>query len=105
MDLAILGATLGLTENEFKDLVRVFLDSAVLDLQTFRLACQEGDSEKAAASAHSLKGASGNLGFSDIHELAKKAEAETKNNMLDACETIASKIQDKIDQIKQSIQG
>lgn len=102
MDLRELGSKLGVDENEFKELVILFLDSATSDIQKFRSACQKGDGETAEASAHSLKGSSGNLGFLDIHELAKKAETDSKNSDFDECETISSMIEEKIEQIKKS---
>ncbi|MBW2220710.1 MAG: Hpt domain-containing protein, partial [Deltaproteobacteria bacterium] len=71
-------------------------------IQKIRSACQKGDGETAAASAHSLKGASGNLGFLDIHELAKKAETDSGNSNFDECETVSSMIEEKLEQIKKS---
>ena len=102
MDLRELGSKLGLDENEFKELVIFFLDSATSDIQKFRSACQKGDGAAAEASAHSLKGAAGNLGFLDIYELSKKAETDSRNSNFDECETVSSMIEEKIEQIKKS---
>jgi len=98
-----MGAKLGLEENEFRELVTFFIDSAILDIQKYRDACKKGDGEKASASAHSLKGSSGNLGFLDIHELAKKAETNSRNNNSENCETVSSMIESKIEEIKKNL--
>ena len=103
MDFKEMGAKLGLEENEFRELVTFFIDNAVSDIYKFKDACQQGDGEKASASAHSLKGSSGNLGFSDIHELAKKAEKDSGNNDFENYETVASMIENKIEEIKKNL--
>jgi histidine phosphotransfer protein HptB len=103
MDFQEMGARLGLEENEFRELVLFFIDNAVSDIHKFRDACQKGDGEKASASAHSLKGSSGNLGFLEIHELAKKAETDSRNNDFQNCENVSSVIESKIEEIKKNI--
>lgn len=103
MDFQKMAAKLGLEENEFRELVTFFIDNAVLDIRKYRDACKKGDGEKASASAHSLKGSSGNLGFLDIYELAKKAEADSGNNDLENCETVSSMIESEIEKIKKNL--
>ena len=103
MDFKEMGAKLGLEEYEFKELVIFFVDNAISDTCEFKEACRKGDGEKASASAHSLKGSSGNLGFVDIHELAKRAETDSKNNDFENCETLSSMIESKIKEIKNNL--
>ena len=103
MDFKEMAARLGLEEHEFKELVIFFIDNAVSDLCKFKNACQKGDGENAAAAAHSLKGSSGNLGFLDIHDAAKKAETDSKNNDFGSCETVCSIIESKIEGIKKNL--
>ena len=81
MDLEDLGSKLGLDIDEFRVLAKMFVEKAVIDIKQYRKSCIESDGETAAGSAHSLKGSSANLGFSEIHDLARKAEADSKTRM------------------------
>ena len=83
MDIKAAADSLGLDEEEFSEIVELFIDTAQSDIDNLSEGCKNGDTEKAANAAHSLKGASGTLGFMDIYEIAKKAEEDAKNNDLD----------------------
>lgn len=103
MDFNEMAAKLGLEEHEFKELVTFFIDNAISDMSKFKDACKQEDGENASTSAHSLKGSSGNLGFSDIHELAQKAEKDAENHDFESCKTVASMIEEKIEEIKKNL--
>lgn len=83
MDIKAAAESLGLNEEEFSEIVELFIDTAESDIDSLREGFKSGDTERAANAAHSLKGASGTLGFMDIYEIAKKAEEHAKNNDLD----------------------
>ena len=82
MNFVKLAEDLGLEEEEYLELIELFLESGTSDLNQLQAAIEEGDAEKAARAAHSLKGASGNLGLMELHELAKTIEAGVRNNRL-----------------------
>ena len=103
MNFKEMAAKLGLETHEFKELVSFFIDNAISDISKFKDACRQGDGEKASTSAHSLKGSSGNLGFSDIHELAKQAEKDSGNNDFESCKTVVSMIEEKIEEINKNL--
>lgn len=92
MDIKAAAAGLGLDEDEFAEIVELFIDTAQSDIDKLREGFESGDAEKAANAAHSLKGASGTLGFIDISEIAKKAEEDAKNNDLDKLADSVSKL-------------
>ncbi|MDM8554631.1 Hpt domain-containing protein [Desulfococcaceae bacterium HSG7] len=83
MDMKAAADSLGLDEEEFSEIVELFIDTAQSDIDKLKEGFDNGDTEKAANASHSLKGASGTLGFMDIYEIAKKAEEEAKDNDLD----------------------
>ncbi len=83
MDIKAAAEGLGLEEDEFGEIVELFLDTAKSDIDKLKEGFESGDAEKAANAAHSLKGASGTLGFMEISEIAKKAEEDAKNNDID----------------------
>jgi len=94
MDFKLLSANLGLDMSEFIELVELFLSTARQDLQTLSAGYQAGDTETIGESAHSLKGSSGNLGFTGLSAFAKKAEDKGDENDL----TGFTEILDAIDQ-------
>ncbi len=83
MDIKAAAAGLGLDEDEFSEIVELFIDTAKSDIDKLQEGYEKGDAEMAANAAHSLKGASGTLGFMDIADIAKKAEEDANNNDLD----------------------
>ena len=82
MNFTKLAEDLGLEEEEYLELIELFIESGTSDLNQLQTAIDEGDAEKAARAAHSLKGASGNLGLMELYEVAKTLEADASNNRL-----------------------
>lgn len=83
MNIKELAENLGLEEDEYLEILELFLDTGMVDIDKLRSAIEEGNAEEAAQAAHSLKGASGSLGLMEIYDLAMKSEEEARNNSLD----------------------
>ncbi|MCJ7683683.1 MAG: Hpt domain-containing protein [Desulfobacteraceae bacterium] len=83
MNIKELSENLGLEEDEYLELMELFIDTGMVDIEKLRSAIEEGNAEEAAHAAHSLKGASGSLGLMEIYNLAMKSEKEALNNSLD----------------------
>lgn len=81
MNLKALGESLGLDEDEFIEIVEIFIDSALQDLKKLNDAFSSENYLAASEAAHSLKGSAANLGFMDIAGIASKLEkdAQKKN--------------------------
>lgn len=88
MDVKELADELGLEKDEYLELVELFVEKSITDLDELQSAVGAENAEKAASAAHSIKGAAGNLGFMALYEEAKKIEAQALLGSLD--ETIAS---------------
>ena len=82
MDIKKLSDIHGLTVEEFSEIVDVFIITAKKDIEKMRVAADTGDAVLAGEAAHSLKGAAGNLGFTEMSEMAKLAEMDAENNEL-----------------------
>lgn len=83
MNIKELAENLGLEEDEYLEILELFLDTGMVDIDKLRSAIEEGNAEEAAQAAHSLKGASGSLGLRKIYDLAMKSEEAARNNSLD----------------------
>jgi histidine phosphotransfer protein HptB len=91
MKMREMAENIGLDEQDFLELAGLFLDTSRGDLKQLKAASLSEDYPKVVSSAHSIKGASANLGFMDIYGIVKEVEAQAKNNSLDgAAEAIAS---------------
>ena len=105
MDIKSLADNLGLDEDEYLELVDLLVDTGMVDLSNMESAVRLGDSDAAARAAHSIKGASGNLGIMDIYELAKAVEAELRNNNLAAIEGELKEIREKLETLAKLVKG
>jgi HPt (histidine-containing phosphotransfer) domain-containing protein len=56
-------------------------------------------------SAHSLKGASANLGFTEIYEIAKRVEADARVQKLDGADEAIGEIAQKLTSISAALEG
>lgn len=88
---------LGLSAEEMAELVALFVDSCRKDLEQMSAALTAEDARGVSESAHSIKGASGNMRFERVYEIAKVIEEDARQRSLD-------NIQARIDQIRISIE-
>jgi HPt (histidine-containing phosphotransfer) domain-containing protein len=82
MDFKAMGADLGLEEDEFRELVDLFMETGRSDYDSLKAALEGGDYDAATRYAHTLAGASGNLGLMDLHAAAKRIERATVEKQL-----------------------
>jgi len=83
MNLKELANHLEMEEEEFLELIELFLDTSTSDLKDLQSAVEKGEGLNAVKAAHSIKGAAANLGMAEIYELTKKIETEARGNQLD----------------------
>ncbi|MCG8639324.1 MAG: Hpt domain-containing protein [Desulfobacterales bacterium] len=83
MDFKALGSRLGIDEEDFMELVELFITTTLDDIEKIRQGLTDNNPVDAAAAAHSIKGAAGNLGLDDIYSLSKKMEEQAKSGSLD----------------------
>lgn len=83
MDFKAMGANLGLDEDEFRELIDLFMETGKGDYDSLLAALACGDGATAAQHAHTLSGASGNLGLMDLHVAAKSIEQAANDNKLE----------------------
>lgn len=99
MDLKSLAKNLELDEDEFLELVSLFLKTSSSDLDKLRAALEKGDGQKMAEFAHSIKGAAVTLGLTEIFEYAKKLETNVLANDLNGVAKWVRSIQEEFDRI------
>ncbi len=89
MNFKELAGNLGLRENEYMELIDLFIEVGMSDLEKLQLAIDGGNTEEAVDAAHSVKGAAGNLGIMDFYESAAKIEKDAREgNLQSLTETV-----------------
>jgi len=95
MELEKLAERLGLDVEDIKELLELYVETTTSDLAQLKGAIETKDDELAHAKAHSIKGASGNLGLDEMYELAKEIDDLARVNFLDGLEDMVQVLQEK----------
>ncbi|MBI5552006.1 MAG: Hpt domain-containing protein [Desulfobacterales bacterium] len=82
MNIKELSENLGLEEDEYRELIDLFIASGGGDFQKIVAGMAAGDADQVMRAAHTIKGAAGNLGLVDVSAAAKVIEARAMNNQL-----------------------
>ena len=88
MEAKKLAENLGLEEEKFAELFGLYKETTSSDLKELKHAISSGDAEKAHEKAHSIKGASGNLGLDELYETAKAIHDRARVNSLGELESM-----------------
>jgi len=96
MDFNDLALRLGIDEEEFKELVELFITTTCSDIKKIKNSISDHTLADAAAASHSIKGAAGNLGFDEIFSLAGQMEMQAKGGSLDNFDVYVRDLEKKV---------
>lgn len=96
MNFTKMSIKLGLEEDEYIELVELFIETSKSDLKNLQFAINNKNIEMIAGIAHSLKGATMNLGLDDFLELAKTIEKTARDGELEETAKTAEIFQEKL---------
>jgi HPt (histidine-containing phosphotransfer) domain-containing protein len=105
MNFKALGEKIGLEEDEYRELVELFLETGKLDYERLKTAFDGDDAQQVARSAHTINGAAGNMGIMNVHEVAKRIELAAGENRLDSVSADVDSLKGLFDKIGQFISG
>lgn len=105
MNFKELGANLGLEEDEYRELIELFVRSGGADFENLLAGLAAGDADKVMRSAHTIKGASGNLGLADVSAVAKTIEESAMDNRLDHLESSVQTLKSQFEIIQSFVAG
>ncbi|HUL30470.1 MAG TPA: Hpt domain-containing protein [Thermodesulfobacteriota bacterium] len=103
MDLKQLAARLELEEDEFLEMMNLFVEVTESDLRKLQSAMEREELQEAVFAAHSIKGAAANLGLTGISEKAKRAEAALRGRQLDEAREAVRGIQEKLFEVTRDL--
>jgi HPt (histidine-containing phosphotransfer) domain-containing protein len=104
LNLKELANHLKLEENQFLELTDLFLKTAFTELRNLESALEDNDPATAERMAHSIKGAAGILGFTEIQEVAKKLEVAVRERRFTDIKGTILMIREKFDRIAEALQ-
>jgi HPt (histidine-containing phosphotransfer) domain-containing protein len=83
MNLKELGENLGLEEDEYRELIELFISTGSAEFQRLQTALSASDFDQMVRSSHTIKGAAANLGLLDVQNVAGNIEKTASANSLD----------------------
>ena len=105
MDLKKLSEKVGLEEDEYIELLELFIEISTVDIIKLENAVGTENAEEAEKVAHSLKGASASLGLTEIAEIARLIENRASKKSIYESITLVASIKEKIKTIEQFMSG
>jgi len=103
MDFKELSSNLGIDEEDFIELVELLIDTTQDDIDKIKESLSNADAQGASMAAHSIKGASGNLGFMSLSESAKEMEMTAKEGNLDNFEPLLAKTEEELQSVRDKL--
>jgi HPt (histidine-containing phosphotransfer) domain-containing protein len=105
MNIKEISETLGLEEEEYLELIELFIDTGVAEFDRLKSAFSGLDFEQMVSIAHMLKGAASNLGLTDVQSAAsnieQRASAQTQDGLGEAMQTLGQQFKN----IEQIVRG
>ncbi len=105
MNFKELAEKIGLDEEDYRELVELFIDTGRTDYDQLKTAFAGSDNEQVARSAHTISGASGNLGLMNVHELAKRIELAANDQKLDSVSGDVESLEKMFDELNTFVNG
>lgn len=99
MNIKELAENLGLEEDEYLELLELFIDTGTADFQKIESGLASGDADQVMRSAHTIKGAAGNLGLMEVSDAAKIIEENASNNHLEGLDQAVSALRTHFESI------
>ncbi len=103
MNFSELAENVSLDEDEFLELVQLFVETSASDLERLQSAIDGRHAQQAVEAAHSLKGAAANLGFTEIYDLDRAMEEKARQSSLEGASEAFKAIRDRYDQIAEAL--
>jgi len=100
MNFKEIGERIGLDEDEYIEMIELFVESGGEDLQKLEAAIKEADAEKAHEASHSIKGSSGSLMLDAIYEIAKSMDDILRIGKFDNVKEMLNKLKGEYETIK-----
>jgi histidine phosphotransfer protein HptB len=100
MDFKAMAQSMGLEEDEFIEVLALFVEVSESDLLNMATGLKNEDAKSVSNSAHSIKGAALNLGLTGIANIAQSVEMKAREDNLQGVSEATHVIREKLDEIQ-----
>jgi len=105
MNFQELAENLGLEVDEYRELIELFIDTGSADFQKIQEALAGRNTDQIMRSAHTIKGAAGNLGLMDVSATAKTIEDNASGDRIDDLGQVVQLLKSQIEAIEAFVHG
>ncbi len=105
MNFQELAENIGLEIDEYRELIELFIDTGTADFKKIQEALAGHNADQIVLSAHTIKGAAGNLGLMDVSATARTIEDNASKNRLDQLPQAVRLLKSQIDIIVGFVHG
>ena len=99
MNIKELSETIGLEEHEYLEMIEMLVETGTADLNRLQSAIDEENVQGVVEAAHSIKGASVNLGLLEVYEIAREIEDKALNDRLEGITESVQVLKKKLEMI------
>ena len=99
MNSKAIAQSMGLEEDEFLEVLAIFVEVSASDLLNIEAGIKDDDAKSVSDGAHSIKGAALNLGLTDISEIARGVEMRAREENLQGIFEASNAIREKLEAI------
>ena len=103
MDLKALAKNSEMEEDEFREIVELFITSTQSDLTRLQSGLAKGSVKEVAIAAHSIKGSAGMIGMMAIYEVAKRVEMKAHEGSVEGTETAVEEIGEELNLVAKTL--
>ena len=105
MDVAANARALDLEEDEYLELLRLFIRTSAANLSDLSRAVDENRADQTAALAHKIKGAALNLNLPAVARHARDIETESKQGSLENVSSSLSGLKRSVEEVSSAVAG
>jgi len=105
MNINELAGNLGLETDEYMEILELLVDSGKADIASLEQAIAANNAEGVVKAAHSIKGASANMGLMDLSETAREIEFKGREQDLSGMDEKIKNLKVEFEPIVELIQG
>lgn len=103
MNFKQMASDAGIDIEDFIEIAHLLIDTSMDDLKKIKQAMASNNLEGVSQAAHSIKGASGNLGLTEISDTAAQIEKNAKSGLADEIPAKADLIAQHLRRLENSI--
>ncbi len=100
-----LASHLGIDSEDFIELVELLITTSLSDIENIEKGVETNDHQLTSGAAHSIKGAAGNLGFSEISAAAAAIEMTARSTSFNGVMDQVQQLKSWFSDLKHSIEG